>query len=142
MATLLPTRFLNKAPKFFAYQPPGGAQVEGSNSIGYDSQFQCEMLARKDLNWSATMPASTMKHLQDAQKRSPDASTVWARTNCPHTRTHHSRGCSATSGHNPHWVQVGWPYCFRQLSRTAPHMLRFAMRTAAGSPDADTEQVP
>ena len=57
MASILATRFLEKAPELWAYQSTilkAAHNYEGSNWVAYDCQFRREMLARRDQNWSAT----------------------------------------------------------------------------------------
>ena len=56
MAALLVTRFPEKGPELWAYQTMilrAAHNYEGSNWVAYDRQFRRDMLARKDLNWSA-----------------------------------------------------------------------------------------
>ena len=59
MASVLATRFPEKAPEFFAYQATivrAERNYEGNRWVVYDRQFRREALARKDLNWSVTDP--------------------------------------------------------------------------------------
>ena len=55
MASILATRFPEKAPELFAYQASiirAERNYEGKQWVAYDRQFRREALARKDLNWS------------------------------------------------------------------------------------------
>ena len=55
MASVLATRFPEKAPELFAYQASiirTERNYEGKQWVAYDRQFRREALARKDLNWS------------------------------------------------------------------------------------------
>ena len=59
MAAVLATKFPEKAPELFAYQPTivrAERNYEGKCWVSYDWQFRREALARKDLNWSITDP--------------------------------------------------------------------------------------
>ncbi len=59
MASILTSRFPEKAPEFFAYQASivrAERNYEGKQWVIYDRQFRREALARKDLNWSAPNP--------------------------------------------------------------------------------------
>ena len=59
MASMLATRFPEKAPELFAYQATiawAERNHERKRRVSYDHQFQRETLARKDLNCSVTDP--------------------------------------------------------------------------------------
>ena len=56
MARILPTKFPEKAPEFFAYHASiirVERNYEKHRWVAYDRQYRREALARKDLNWSA-----------------------------------------------------------------------------------------
>ena len=56
MATILASRFPEKAPELWAYQATisrATHNYEGGNWIAYDRQYRREMLAKGDLNWSS-----------------------------------------------------------------------------------------
>ena len=55
MATVLVSRFPEKAPELWAYQSTvlvAAHNYEGANWVAYDRQFRRAMLAKKNLNWS------------------------------------------------------------------------------------------
>ena len=59
MATVICTRFPDKAKELFVYQASivwAKHNYEGKRWVTYDRQYRCEALARKDLNWSVTNP--------------------------------------------------------------------------------------
>ena len=100
MASVLATRFPEKAQELWAYQSTilkAAHNYEGSNSVAYDRHFRKEMLARRDLNWSAT---NTRFY--------NEAFTGRARTipRCPHCLSEDHSGASCP--HNPNPPILGW----------------------------------
>ena len=117
MASILTTRFPEKAPELWAYQSTilkAAHNYEGSNWVAYDRQFRREMLARRDLNWSAT---NTRLY--------NEAFTGRARTipRCPHCLSKDHGGASCPHNPNPPilgWLQPPMPVQWVQPSQFQP----------------------
>ena len=100
MTAMLVTRFPEKGPELWAYQSTilnAAHSYEGATWVAYDRQFQCEMLAHKDLNWS--VPNSRLYN---------EASTGQAQSmpRCQHclSEDHGTAGCRQ----HPNPMLLGW----------------------------------
>ena len=100
MASLLETRFPEKGPEFWAYMTTilrAAHNYEGASWVAYDRQFRRDMLARKNLNWSATNTRLYNKAFTGRAKALPRCQRCL-------NEDHGAQVCL----HNPHLPYMGW----------------------------------
>ena len=102
LAALLLSRFPEKGPELWAYQSTilnAAHSYDGATWVAYDRQFRCEMLARKDLNWS--VPNSCLHVYNEAFT---GRAKIMQRCQYYLSEDHGSTGCPQ----HPNPMMVGW----------------------------------